>query len=145
MKYLGNYLFFEILGGTDLLDATRIRDVPLGIEKAKGICDKRVQTLLDEETVLAAISDPNSVQSFNNTTEPIQTAPDLAYLLSARAVLSVNTGQLFPDGFPTDFSIIGTFKPIVDSRSVLISIYNDAGDEQLAVEINDRIILIYQV
>lgn len=75
----------------------------------------------------------------------IETVPDSAYALSQRAILSVNTGQIFPEGFPTDFSIISTFKPVPDSQSVLFSVYNDAGDEQLALEIDDRIILVYQV
>lgn len=117
------------------------------MEKATGICDNRVQTILDEETALAAISDPNSIRGTLplNRTELIQTAPDIAYILSVRAVLSINTGQLFPEGFPTDFSILSTFKPLPDSRSVLFSVYNDAGDEQLAIEIDDRIHLIYHV
>lgn len=103
--FLNDNLFCMHAGGADLLDATRIRDVPLGVEKTTGICDNRVQTVLDEETVLEAISDPNSIRGsgghFVNRSEPIQTGPDLAYTLSVRAVLSVNTGQIFPDGFPT--------------------------------------------
>lgn len=132
-------------GGADLLDATRIRDIPLGVEKATGFCNNRVQNVVDEESI---IGDPNAIRPgppFSNRTDPFQTGPDQAYGLSATAVLSVPTGQLFPEGFPTDFSILATFKPLADSRFILLSVYNDAGDEQLAIEVNDRIHLIYQV
>lgn len=98
---------------------------------------------LDEEDILAALTSEAEQLSLNRSA--IETVPDAAYSLSQRAILSVNTGQIFPEGFPIDFSIVSTFKPVPDSQSVLFSVYNDAGDEQLAVEIDDRIILVYQV
>lgn len=130
-------------GGADLLEATRIKEVPLGVTKAEGFCRRRVTSpvsQLDEEAVLAALSGGD--QSALNRSS-IQTTEDVAYALSQRAILSVNTGQIFPEGFPIDFSIVSTFKPVPDSASVLFSVYNDAGDEQLALEIDDRIILVY--
>ena len=132
----------NFVGAADLLEATRVADVPLGVKKTEGMCKKRVTTFLDEldeEAVLAALAADTS----NSST--IETVEDVAYSLSQRAILSVNTGQIFPEGFPIDFSIVSTFKPVPDSQSVLFSVYNDAGDEQLALEIDDRIILVYQV
>lgn len=96
---------------------------------------------MDEEAILAALTSDAELPSNRS----IETTADAAYALSQRAILSVNTGQIFPEGFPNDFSIVSTFKPVPDSQSVLFSVYNDAGDEQLALEIDDRIILVYQV
>lgn len=139
MKTEHNLIF---TGSADLLEATRIKEVPLGVQKTEGFCRKRVTSPVDdfdEEAILEALIS----ESGNGT--GIETVPDSAYSLSQRAILSVNTGQIFPEGFPSDFSIISTFKPVPDSQSVLFSVYNDAGDEQLALEIDDRIILVYQV
>jgi len=123
----------------------RVEELPLGIEKTTGICPSRVQSVLDEETILAALS--SGQQRSTNNTDYIQTGPDSAYVLSSQAVLSVNTGQLFPDGWPTDFSLVATFLPSPSSpRGVLFSVYNDAGDEQLAVEVGQdgsSLILVY--
>lgn len=125
-----------------------MREVPLGVEKTEGICRKRVTSPLeddmDEEMVLTMITSETDGSS-NGSLATIETVADVAYSLSQRAILSVNTGQIFPEGFPIDFSIVSTFKPVADSKSVLFSVYNDAGDEQLALEIDDRIILVYQV
>ena len=80
--------FFSLDSG-DLLEATRIKEVPLGIVKTRGFCDSRVQQLnleLDE--------DPLTLTETGNGSLP--TSPDVAYTLSLRAVLSVNTAQLFP-------------------------------------------------
>jgi hypothetical protein len=125
-----------------LLTSVRIDETPLGIEKTEGMCKDRVQTVLDEETILEALA---SGRNKNNRTEYIETGSDEAFLLSSQAVLSVNTGQVFPEGWPTDFSVVGTFKSDKGRRGVLFSIYNDAGDEQFALEVGDTLNVLYQV
>lgn len=105
------------------------------------MCPSRPTGVVDEESLL----DPNAITPGGNRSELIPRAPDTAYSLSQRSMLSVNTGELFPDGFPTDFSIVATFKAIPDSRSVLLSLYNNVGGEEMAIQIDDRIHLVYQV
>ncbi len=79
-----------IAGTADLLEATRIRDIPLGVEKTKGFCEERVPS----STGFGEGDDgSNGLGEF----EKVQ---DVAYRLSSRAVLSVNTAQLFPGKNP---------------------------------------------
>jgi len=85
-----------------LLDATGVREVPLGVEKTKGFCDKRVPP--------SAGFDDDAESS--NAQKEFEKVQDLAYRLSSRAVLSVNTGQLFP-GKEWYF---GQFCPILTGR-----------------------------
>ena len=40
---------------------------------------------------------------------------------------------------------MATFRPLPDSKSTLFTVYNDAGDEQLALEVEDRVTFLYQV
>jgi len=128
-------------GGVDILEAVKIKDLPLGVKETVGICPNRpgdtafIPADLDEETVLA---------SYNESSR-FEDSEDIAYKLDPRAILSVNTGTVYPDGFPTDFSLITTFRQPEDTNSVLFAIYNGAGDEQLALEISDNITLVYQV
>ena len=66
----------------DLLQATRIKNLPLGVNRTTGMCTSR------------ASGDA-----------------DVAYSISERTILTVQTAQFFPLGFPTDFSILLVVSP----------------------------------
>ena len=51
---------------------------------------------------------------------------------------------MFSGLFPQDFSILVTLRPEQSSTSILFGIYTSNGDDQLLVEIGDRIRLFYQ-
>ena len=81
--YLNIYICIVSDGVVDLLFETKAHEEPLGVSQIEGLC----------------LSRPG------NDTE------DKAYRLSERALLTVNSIQIFPKGFPTDFSIILVVKP----------------------------------
>ena len=78
--------------------------------------------------------------------------PDVAFKISQRAVASIPTANLFPDGFPPDFSILTTFRTSSDTaaatkakgkrrntKATLFSIYNSEGTEVLSLKIARRL------
>ncbi|CAG2061642.1 unnamed protein product, partial [Timema podura] len=68
-----------------------------------------------------------------------------AYSLSERALLTVNTAQLFPTQFPQDFSLlfVARIEPGT-GHGALFTVYSDTGDEQLAVSLGDDVTLFYE-
>jgi hypothetical protein len=66
----------------DLLYATRIHNLPLGVNRTTGMCTSR----------------PGS-------------EPDVAYSISERTILTVQTAQLFPLGYPMNFSLLLVVSP----------------------------------
>ena len=72
------------------------------------------------------------------------TTSDVAYTISDRSVASIPTAQLFPDGFPSDFSILATFRTESQSKEMLFTIYNLEGKEVMALKIGRRVKLYYQ-
>jgi collagen type V/XI/XXIV/XXVII alpha len=66
----------------DLLLATRIHSLPLGVNRTTGMC----------------VSRPGS-------------DPDVAYSISEQTILTVQTAQLFPSGYPQDFSLLLVVSP----------------------------------
>ena len=60
-------------------------------------------------------------------------------------VASIPTAQLFPDGFPSDFSILATFRAESQSKEMLFTIYNLEGKEVMSLKIGRRVKLYYQV
>lgn len=65
-------------GVVDLLFETKAHEQPLGVSQIEGLCLSR----------------------------PSNRSKDVAYRLSERALLTVNSVQIFPNGFPADFSIM---------------------------------------
>jgi len=66
----------------DLLHATKIHNLPLGVNRTTGMCTSR----------------PGSES-------------DAAYSISERTILTVQTAQIFPLGYPKDFSLLLVVKP----------------------------------
>jgi hypothetical protein len=77
---LSGFCFSE--GLVDLLRATRIHSLPLGVNRTTGMCTSR----------------PGS-------------DPDIAYSISEQTILTVQTAQLFPLGYPKDFSLLLVVRP----------------------------------
>ncbi len=104
---------------------------PSGITRTTGICSKRVttDTFTDNET---------------DTDDKDDSTADVAFRISNRTVASVPTAGVFPDGFPTDFSILATFRALPRSKSMLFTIYSSEGDEVLALKVARRLRLTYQ-
>lgn len=69
-------------GLVDLLQATKIHNLPLGVNRTTGMCTSRQGS-----------------------------EPDVAYSISERTILTVQTAQLFPLGFPKDFSLLLVVRP----------------------------------
>jgi collagen type V/XI/XXIV/XXVII alpha len=66
----------------DLLRATRIHSLPLGVNRTTGMCTSRPES-----------------------------EPDVAYSISEQTILTVQTAQLFPLGYPKDFSLLLVVSP----------------------------------
>jgi len=71
-------------GLVDLLQATRIHNLPLGVNRTTGMCTSR---------------------------PGFESEPDVAYSISERTILTVQTAQLFPLGYPQDFSLLLVVSP----------------------------------
>lgn len=99
----------------DLVERLNLGAIPPGIERSVGICESR----------------PGS-------------GPDTAYKISSRAVASIPTAQVFPDGFPSDFSILATFRADQNTKSMLFTIYSSEGEEVLSLKIARRLRFQYQ-
>lgn len=68
-----------------------------------------------------------------------------AYKLDETAQLSVSTGQVFPDGFPHDFSILLAARPSPGKVAAsLFTIYNEEGEEQLSVALGSDVSIYYE-
>ena len=107
--------FFYTDSAIDLVELLNFRTAPAGIEQTTGFCANRE----------------------GGTT-------DAAFRVSSRSVASVPTAQIFPAGFPEDFSILATFKAKPQSKSILLSAYSAAGVEVLSLKIGRRLKLTYQ-
>jgi len=73
-----------------------------------------------------------------------QTRPDKAYKLTKKAVISVPTATVFPDGFPYDFSILTTFRLKSISRGQIFTAYSADGSLILSLKIARRVVFIYK-
>lgn len=70
---------------------------------------------------------------------------DIAYRLKERIITSASTEQLYPRGFPRDFSILATFRPYPATPSAtLLSVYSVTGEEQIVLTVGDEITLFYK-
>lgn len=107
-------------GTADLIESLRLSEAR-GVEKTDGLCANR-----------EGIAGPGSTTS------------DVAYTIRDRSVASIPTAQLFPEGFPSDFSILTTFKAEKKAKDMLFTIYNLDGKEVLSLKIGRRLKLYYQ-
>ncbi|CAG0923644.1 unnamed protein product, partial [Notodromas monacha] len=107
----------------DVLDAVGIQREPIGVTTAIGRCPERPETVIDGV--------------------PFGVSPDQAYNLEEVAILSVPTSHLFPLGFPRDFSILATLKSSSSTESTLLTIYSDAGDDQISIRLRDSTVTFY--
>ena len=78
-------------GTADLIESLSLDALPKGVEASDGLCQNREG--------MDAVS-----------------TSDVAYTISDRSVASIPTAQLFPDGFPSDFSILATFQAKSQSK-----------------------------
>lgn len=69
---------------------------------------------------------------------------DVAYTIRDRNVASIPTAQLFPQGFPTDFSILATFRAPRQTKEMLFTIYNLDGKEVMSLKVGRRLKIYYQ-
>merc|ERR1719151_303299 len=103
-------------GPVDLLEAFRLGQNP-AVEATSGLCATREGT----------------------------TKPDLAYSLTDKAVISVPTATVFPDGFPYDFSILAAFRtPSSPNKGQLFTAYSADGSLILSVKVARRLVFIYK-
>ncbi|ELT91485.1 hypothetical protein CAPTEDRAFT_85111, partial [Capitella teleta] len=71
--------------------------------------------------------------------------PDLAYNLNKETSLSVTTGQVFPNGFPEDFSIVATVRPKNNTRGYLFSMYSGSTTrEVLGLGFGNKTTFLYE-
>ena len=104
-------------GAYDLLSAVNIQSFPYGVTETVGICTNRPPYVTDSNGY------------------PVG-KPDVAYRLNEEAQLSVTTSQVFPDGFPADFSVLATIRPDDQNSAFLFTIYNGQnGNEELAIQV----------
>ena len=68
-----------------------------------------------------------------------------AFQITSRSVASIATAQVFPAGFPPDFSILAAFKTSPTSKTGwLVNIYSAEGDEVFSIKIGRKIKMNYQ-
>ena len=99
------------------LDLHRQGEIPVGIERTQGMCENREGS-----------------------------GQDVAFKITQRAVASIPTADVFQDEFPSDFSILTTFRTSTAkrkrSKATLFSIYSSEGIEVLSLKISRRLRLV---
>ncbi len=103
------------------MDVLNLASTPAGIERAVGMCESR-----------PAYGGSDGVEE------------DEAYKIGSRAVASIPTAQVFPDGFPRDFSVLATFRADQNSKSTLFAVYSDQGELVLSLKIGRRMRMVYK-
>jgi collagen type V/XI/XXIV/XXVII alpha len=106
-------------GTADLVQLLNLGSLPNGVESSEGFC-------ADREGKGAAGSS------------------DVAYTIKDRNAASIPTTKVFPEGFPSDFSILTTFKAERRSKSMLFTTYSADGKEVLSLKVGRRLKLSYQ-
>lgn len=77
---------------------------------------------------------------------PYQLYSSPAFRISKDAMLTVQTAQVFPDGFPTDFSIILALRSnqTNQTKAPVFTIYSDESEEVLSLSLGEEISLSYE-
>ena len=112
-------MLLSIAGSVDLVDVLNLAATPPGIEASAGMCEARPTT-------------------------DAGTAADAAFKISSRAAASVPTAQVFPGGFPADFSVLATFRADQNSKSTLLAVYSDEGELVFTLKVGRRMRMVYQ-
>lgn len=113
------YLFIPSDGLVDLIEEFGMPKLPSGVKPVPGMC--------------------------NETRNEYQTYPEAAYNLNQDTVLSIGTTQVFPNGFPTDFSILAVLKASPNLvRVPLFSVYSSDSEEVLMLMVGMEVALYYQ-
>uniref|UniRef100_T1PB23 Concanavalin A-like lectin/glucanases superfamily protein n=1 Tax=Musca domestica TaxID=7370 RepID=T1PB23_MUSDO len=104
----------------DLIKEFGLPDLPPGIKAVPGICG-------DEK---------NAYQVHNSP----------AYSITKDAILTVQTSSVFPDGFPSDFSIVLALRNerSNQTKAPIFTIYSDESEEVLSLSIGPEIKLGYE-
>ena len=113
-------LAVAIAGSVDLVDVLNLASTPPGIETSTGMCEAR----------------PTDGDGDGDA--------DTAFKISSRAVASVPTAQVFPGGFPSDFSVLATFRADQNSKSTLLAVYSDEGELVLTLKVGRRMRMVYK-
>jgi collagen type V/XI/XXIV/XXVII alpha len=80
---------------------------------------------------------------FNNTEDRQPLRSDWAYRFNENQV-SLSSGDLFPQSFPRDFSVLLVARTTPGHTYNLFTIYSEDGEEQLAVSLGSDITFYYQ-
>ena len=106
----------------DLVDVLNLASTPPGIDTSTGMCEAR----------------PTGDDKGD------ERVADTAFKISSRAVASVPTAQVFPDGFPADFSVLATFRADQNSKSTLLAVYSDEGELVFTLKVGRRMRMVYK-
>lgn len=79
----------------------------------------------------------------NNTENKNVQKWDWAYRFNENQI-SLSSGDLFPTGFPSDFSILIVVRVKPGDTYPLITVYNEDGDEQIAISLGNDIVFNYK-
>ena len=109
-----------VAGSVDLVDLLNLAATPPGIEASAGMCEAR----------------PTDATG--------SAAADAAFKISSRAAASVPTAQVFPGGFPADFSVLATFRADQNSKSTLLAVYSDEGELVFTLKVGRRMRMVYK-
>ncbi|CAG0904815.1 unnamed protein product [Darwinula stevensoni] len=112
----------------DVLSEAGIQAEPLGVTPGEGIC-------------------PERASSFDEAGEPVFDDKDVAYGIEQNAFRFARVptqNVVFAVGFPKDFSILATVRAQKATDSTLLTIYNDAGDEHLAIRLEQKTFFYYR-
>ena len=116
----------SVAGSVDLVDVLNLASTPPGIETSTGMCEARPT---DDE---------------GDSGDPSAAVADTAFKISSRAVASVPTAQVFPGGFPADFSVLATFRADQNSKSTLLAVYSDEGELVFTIKVGRRMRMVYK-
>lgn len=111
-------LIFSV-GIVDMILEMGMTDLPTGINISKGMCGE--------------------TKSLNKK------YTSAAYSINRDTMLTAGTSQIFPDGFPIDFSILLSFRANpCNARLPLFSIYSDESEEVLTISVGTSVGFYYQ-
>ena len=117
-----------VAGSVDLVGVLNLASTPPGIETSTGMCEAR----------------PTDGDGDSDSGDPSAAVADTAFKISSRAVASVPTAQVFPGGFPADFSVLATFRADQNSKSTLLAVYSDEGELVFTLKVGRRMRMVYQ-
>ena len=102
--------------------------------------------MIAELKITDSRNDVNSTQGMcGESRNEYQTYPAAAYSINGNTVLNAGSEQVFPNGFPTDFSLLAVLRVSQQLvRVPLFSIFSSEGEEVLILMVGAEIALFYQ-